>query len=75
MKIKLISKISGGQDGAIYGDELFRFNTKGDCTVYNISDVISKKDGEVQPIAAFKLDRTETLAPHSNAVCFGCEFY
>ena len=75
MKIRQISKIAGGQDGAIYGNELFRFNTKGECTVYNISDVINKKDGEVRPVTTFKLDRAETVAPHSNAVCFGREFF
>jgi len=75
MKIRQISKIAGGQDGAIYGDELFRFNTKGECTVYSVSEVINKKDGEAAPVATFKLDRAETVAPHSNAVCFGCEFY
>ena len=28
-----------------------------------------------EPIAKFKLDRSDEIAPHSNAVSFGCEFF
>lgn len=75
MKIKLISKIGCGQDGAIYNSELFRFDNCGGCSVYNLSDLQKDKICELKPIAEFKLDRSELLAPHSNAVCFGSEFY
>jgi len=52
-----------GQDGAIYGDELFRFDSKGNCTVYSLASQ--------QVIGKFTLDKADILAPHSNAVSFG----
>lgn len=70
MQIKKIDKINGGQDGAIYGSELFRFDEKGNCTVYDLKEL-----GKSEPIAEFKLDRADEIAPHSNAVSFGCDFY
>lgn len=54
-----------GQDGAIFGDMLFRFNTRGGCVVYSLE--------KRQTIAEFTLDKADVLAPHSNAVCFGTE--
>ncbi len=75
MKIKEIGKIAAGQDGAIYGTELFRFNSVGAATVYDVADL--KKDTACEPtvIGEFTLDRADEIRPHSNAVCFGCEFY
>lgn len=75
MEIKKVAKISGGQDGAIYGDMLFRFNEKGNCTVYNMASLLPNECGESAPIARFVLDRAEEIKPHSNAVFFGCERY
>lgn len=75
MIIKEIGKIQGGQDGAIYGSELFRFDHKGNCTVYDLRGLTEASFFEPAPIASFKLDRADEIAPHSNAVCFGCEFY
>lgn len=75
MKIKRISKIIGGQDGAIYGSELFRFNAKGECHVYDLSSISCDCIENLQPSSYFLLDRADTLVPHCNAVCFGCEFY
>jgi hypothetical protein len=75
MDIKLIGKIKCGQDGAIYNSELFRFDNRGNCTVYNLSSLNENEFCELKPIAEFTLDRADVLAPHSNAVCFGCEFY
>ena len=54
-----------GQDGAIYGDCLFRFDTKGNCTVFSVT--------EQKKLANFTLDKVDILKPHSNAVCFGAE--
>ena len=75
MIIEQIGKIQGGQDGAIYGSELFRFDHKGNCTVYDLGGLTEASFFEPAPIATFRLDRADTIAPHSNAVCFGCEFY
>lgn len=58
---------NSGQDGTIYGDYLFRFDHKGICNVYSIS--------EKSKISSFVLDRCDVLMPHSNAVCFGNEFW
>ena len=75
MNIIQVGKIIGCQDGAIYGSELFRFNHLGECSVYDIAELKEESRKELAPIASFKLDRADILSPHSNAVCFGCEFY
>ena len=54
-----------GQDGVMYKDFLFRFDGAGCCKVYSIS--------QKKQISSFMVDRV--LIPHSNAVCFGTEFY
>lgn len=74
MEIKQVAKIGCGQDGAIYGSELFRFEITGRCRVYRFEEITG--DGSaIEPFAEFVLDRSETIVPHSNAVCFGCERY
>ena len=64
---KPLWKIHTGQDGAIYDDLLFRFNSRGDCKVYSLT--------EQTYVSAFTLDQVETIRPHSNAVCFGKAFF
>lgn len=71
MKITKLAKIRGGQDGAICNDLLFRFSSKGGCSVYDMTAL----SGEPEPIAEFKLDKAELIAPHSNSVTFGNEFF
>ncbi len=71
MKIKALSKIIGGQDGAIYKNYLFRFSSKGGCTVYDLTKI----EENMTPIAEFKLDRVDFIVPHSNSVIFGSEFF
>lgn len=77
MVIKQIAKTKGGQDGAIYGNLMFRFNTKGLCHVYDINALIENHDEivEFSPISEFTLDRTDEIVPHSNAVVFGNQFF
>lgn len=75
MKIKRVGNIVGGQDGAIYGSELFRLNTKGDCAVYDLKDLKATDCSQLKAKYEFKLDRADEIVPHSNSVCFGCEFY
>ncbi|MBE6610620.1 MAG: hypothetical protein E7634_08120 [Ruminococcaceae bacterium] len=64
-------------DGAIYGDLMFRFNSKGSCKVYELSELRNESNSviELAPISEFTLDRAEEIVPHSNAVVFGNEFY
>ena len=75
MKIEKIARIAEGQDGAIYGTELFRFDHTGACNVYKTEDLKRGDASELRPLATFRLDRSDVIAPHSNAVCFGREFY
>lgn len=56
-----------GQDGAIYGDYLFRFANDGNCFVYSLN--------EQKQIAEFCINKTDLLKPHSNSVAFGTERY
>ena len=67
LRFDYIMNIAIGQDGAIWGDELFRFDGSGNCKVYSMS-------GKVKT-AEFKLERTDEFKPHSNAVFFGTEKY
>jgi len=76
MKVKHIANIASGQDGAIWGNYLFRFNSKGLCRVYDISGLKpSENIGELTPMAEFVLGSSELIVPHSNAVMFGTEYY
>lgn len=66
----------GAQDGAVWGDFLFRFNEKGLCRVFDASVLAEKEDGIDLPlITEFTLGGTECIVPHCNAVTFGCDFY
>jgi len=75
MTIKQIAKIGAGQDGAIWKNELFRFNDKGDCLVYDLLDIEEDTLKELLPMGSFRLDKADVIAPHSNAVSFGTEFF
>ncbi len=77
MKYKAISLMKGGQDGAIFGNYLFRFGSRGVGRVYKLDALLGDKGkGEETPfISEIVLDRSDVLAPHSNAVFFGNEYY
>lgn len=76
MKIELFSKIRGGrQDGAICNGYLFSFDHCGKCTVYETKTLPDLNDGEAEIFAEFLLDKNDILAPHSNSVMFGSEYY
>lgn len=74
MEIRAINQISGGQDGAIWGRFLFRFKGNGTCLVYDL-DGFNNAVEPVSAISSFVLDKADVLAPHSNAVMFGNEYY
>lgn len=67
MNYKYLWTMESGQDGAICGDYLFRFNAVGVCNVYSMSGR--------NKLSSFMLDQISILKPHSNAICFGTEFY
>jgi len=77
MKIRQIAKIKAGQDGAIYDNYLFRFDTRGNCCVYDVSSFAANGDEviDLAPISEFSLDRVDEIMPHSNSVCFGSDYY
>ena len=76
MRIKEIAKICGSQDGAIFNNFLFRFATRGECHVYDMNEIENSTEPfNATAIASFVLDKADLIAPHSNAVCFGNEYY
>lgn len=76
MDIRKMTKIKGGQDGAILGKYLFRFGHNGVGRVYDL-DVLenAQEDSENFQIAEFTLDRSDIICPHSNSVMFGKEYF
>lgn len=74
MKYKLLSKIRGVQDGAIYGDTLFRFTHSGLGCAYPMEQVLKPENPEeALAYTQFSLDKAEVVCPHCNAVFFGGE--
>lgn len=71
MKIKPICEIARGQDGAIFGGYLFRLDGKGFCSVYRIEELAKS----ALPVSTFYLEKADIIAPHSNSVAFGNEFF
>jgi len=68
IKSTFLFKGDCGQDGAVWGDLLFRFETNGVCSVYSMA--------KREKISEFTLDKADIMCPHSNAVFFGSErFY
>lgn len=77
-KEKMLTKLATskyGQDGAIFGNTLFRFDHLGNCSVYDIEELLSGGERSLSPISEFTLDRADEITPHGNAVCFGSEYY
>jgi len=58
---------ANGQDGAIYGGYMFRFDHDGSCRVFAMDTY--------KEISAFRLDKSDLITAHCNAVCFGSDFY
>lgn len=76
MEVKYVGKIAEGQDGAIWGKYMFRFDTSGGCCVYDLDEIDLNKEAEtLTEVSRFQLDRCDQLVPHSNAVMFGCDYY
>ncbi len=65
MKYEPIGSMPGGQDGAICGGLIFRFDHVGNCTVCSLETL--------EVTAKFTLDSLDVFKPHSNAVFFGNE--
>lgn len=67
MKLIKRGQIAEGQDGAIWNQYLFRFNSCGYCYVYDLDTL--------ELAAEFCLDGVDVWMPHSNSVMFGSEYY
>ena len=67
MNVTKLGQIRDGQDGAIWGNYLFRLDASGNCTVYTLSPL--------EEVGRFTLDQVAQMKPHSNSVMFGNEFY
>ena len=66
---KLITRCD--QDGAIFGQELFRFNSKGDGALFDLTEI----GEETLPVATFRFCDEDRIFPHANSVSFGTEYY
>lgn len=55
-----LGTIAKGQDGVIYDGCFFRFDSKGNCRVYDPKTLTE--------LSAFTLDKADSLCPHSNSV-------
>ena len=67
----------GAQDGAFYGDYMFRFNADGNCRVFDARplDTPGETPVDLPFIAQFRTDPADPVVPHFNAVVFGSEYY
>jgi len=63
------------QDGAVSGEFLFSFNHRGECTVYYLKSLEYANGNEAEIFSEFTLDKNHIIAPHSNSVMFGTEYY
>lgn len=79
MKLTQIGKMSyGAQDGAIWGDYVFRFNADGQCRVFDARPLDTAAEDapvDLPLLASFAVNPAEPLVPHFNAVVFGTEYY
>ena len=75
MKITKLATSKYGQDGAIFGNLLFRCDHLGNCSVYDLASLFDKSGDALSPIAELTLDRAGEITPHGNAVVFGTEYY
>ena len=64
--VKTLPSVPSGQDGTVIGDNFFRFDADGSCSVYHLPDCAF--------IGSFTLDKSDILKMHCNAVDFGKKY-
>ena len=69
MKLTKMGQTMLGQDGAIWGDLLFRFDAQGRGEVYDLSQPGTPRVGQLA------LDSRERVCPHCNSAMFGTEYF
>ena len=78
MQIQTLNSMADGknrQDGAIFGEYLFRFEASGKCNVYKMNELLNSSSANVSPATSFVLDKADIIKPHSNSVAFGNEYF
>ncbi len=79
MELKQIGKMAYcAQDGAMWGDFVFRFNADGKCRVFDarpLDTATESEPADLPQLASFAVNPAEPLVPHFNAVVFGTEYY
>ena len=73
MRFTDTSHVKTGQDGAIFGNLMFRFDTMGNCLVYDVAEI--DKRAELPIVAEFSLSKNDPVIPHANSVVFGADYY
>ncbi len=71
MQVKKLGTIQPGQDGAIHEGRLFRGDADGSVRVYDLRARDPGGERAFPLIASFRLDRSDEMLPHCNAVTFG----
>ena len=66
-KFTPLGTVRKGQDGTIFKNFIFRFNSDGTCGVYALQTM--------ELVDEFTLDQAEGICPHSNAVFFGSKYF
>ncbi len=66
MNAKKLGVITKGQDGAVWGGYLFRFDHQGIGSVYRLDQL----SDDPTPLSQFTLDKADKIVPHSNSVAF-----
>lgn len=66
-KFAPLGTVRKGQDGTIFKNFVFRFNSNGTCGVYALQTM--------ELVDEFTLDKAEGICPHSNAVFFGTKYF
>ena len=51
MEAKLVAKICSGQDGAAWGGFFFRFQSNGECCVYELERLLAAEGAVVVPFS------------------------
>jgi len=77
MKFTEAPRAKTGQDGAIFGSLMFRFDARGGATVYDVSDIDKSPSElpELPVVARFSLSPSDPVIPHANSAVFGSEYY
>ena len=65
--VSRLASVPAGQDGAVWGDLLFRFGKDGTGKVIFLPDL--------EVIGNITMDKTDLICPHSNSVSFGTKYY